>query len=108
MKKFLLDTNASIALLDGDPRIATLVHEAIEGNCSLSYSAVTISELVVKMTDEEIAQSGIIQRGDILDVTKSIALMAGKLRSSFLSSGRKLKTPDALIMATAIYYMVTH
>lgn len=37
-----------------------------------------------------------------IDVTSTIARTAGELRSEQRDKGRKLKTPDALIIATAI------
>ena len=46
------------------------------------------------------------KRSNVLsvDTTRAIAERAGELRSALLKEGRKLKTPDAQITATAILY----
>lgn len=100
----LLDTNAIIYYLQNDAQCIAAVDKLRRLNSDLAIS--TISEVEVfgfpQLTDMQILE---ISRwlGDfqIIPVDSSIARHAARLRREY-----KLKTPDAIIVATAVFFGV--
>lgn len=100
----LLDTNAVIYYLQNDKECIAVVDKFRHLNPDLAIS--TISEVEIfgfpQLTDVQILE---ISRwlGDfqIISVDSSIARHAARLRREY-----KLKTPDAIIVATAIFFRV--
>ena len=111
----LLDSSAAIAYIDRDDKLhsaaVTEIEAAVRGGSALAISAVSWAELLhgafIGHHDESdfrelVADFGIA----ILPVDESVAERAAELQARFARSGprgtrRKLRTPDALILATA-------
>lgn len=94
--KVLFDTNILIYFLQGDPRAKKILKEY-----SIRYiSTITYLEVLtgLKETEKEPIKSWLQNSFKILNVTREIAELAAHIRSE-----KKLKTPDAIILATAIH-----
>src|SRR5690606_27991544 len=75
---------------------------------SIYFSAITVSEVFAGLKHEEqLRAEKLFTTTRCLDVTSEIAKLAGIVRRETISKGRKLKTPDALIIATASFHDLT-
>jgi predicted nucleic acid-binding protein len=107
MDGYLLDTNIAIALLAGERKALDFAQQAKEKKKALFFSVITECEVFSGL------QSGTRLQGiklfnsrRCLEVTSSIAQLAGDIRKEQRANGRKLKTPDAIIIATAVEYQL--
>ncbi|WP_338045217.1 PIN domain-containing protein [Paenibacillus humicola] len=67
--------------------------------------AITVSEVFAGLKHEEqLRAEKLFTSKRCIDVTSDIAKLAGTVRRDLKRKGRKLKTPDALIIATASVY----
>lgn len=114
MKNYVLDTNIWIYHFNGVPDVEQFLQETFERvNNSLFLSTITEAELLsapVLHADVALKQKLIklIHSADsIIEVSREIAQLAGDIRSSLSSMGRKIKLPDALIASTAIHLDAT-
>jgi tRNA(fMet)-specific endonuclease VapC len=100
MNRYLLDTNMAIAILTGDKEVGSwLKHVSIEQVPPLLFSTVTVCSGGNESTE---IKRFLFDSNYCLDVTLPIAIKAGQIRKEQKTKwGRKLKTPDALIIATA-------
>lgn len=100
----LLDTSVVVALLDGEDPHHLSARRALESGTgdSLAISVITYSELLVGALRAGGDNPGLAERfvDDVPDavepVTRAIGAAAARLRASH----RRLKLPDALIVAT--------
>jgi predicted nucleic acid-binding protein len=98
------DNNAPLA------DIGVVVSEIDSNSAVLVVSVVAYSEVLeAKSTNEQMAKfRAFLQRANVInaDTTIAIAEKAGEIRSKALAAKRKIKTPDATYIATAIHYGV--
>ena len=115
MSNYAWDTSVLVAWLCDEPGaplddIGLVVDEIDrDKDPAVLILAVTIFTeiLETKHTPEEIDKlSKFLSRSNVLKVetTFKIAKKAGEIRDAALAQGRKIKTPDAQILATAILY----
>lgn len=105
IKGYLIDTNIAIAFLAGEPDAMSFARQAKEDKMSMYFSVISECE-VFSGLNIELRLKGIklFNSRRCLDVTSLIAQKAGDLRREQRANGRRLKTSDALIIATAIEY----
>ncbi|MDG0810356.1 PIN domain-containing protein [Cohnella rhizosphaerae] len=105
---YLLDTNIAIAILINESNVIDFVQQASRDKMPIYFSAITISEVFAGLKHEErLRAEKLFTSKRCIDVTAEIAKLAGTLRRDLISKGRKLKTPDALIIATASVFELT-
>lgn len=99
---YLFDSNIVIAILDNDHAAVNLVRQAQEEKRRIFFSTITECEVLsgVKHNQLLIAER-LFSPKYMVDVDSAIARKAASLQSEQRSMGRKIKTPDALIIATA-------
>jgi tRNA(fMet)-specific endonuclease VapC len=107
MEGYLIDTNIAIALLAGESVALAFVRKAKEERKNIYFSVITECE-VFSGLKSEFRMHGIklFNSRRCLEVTSDIARRAGDLRREQRAKGRKLKTPDALIIATSVEYQL--
>lgn len=93
--RLLLDTNAVIYLLQGNKNVTDLVN-----NASIYVSAITVTELLSKQlkTTEEKLINLLIEDVYVVHTNDFIVREGASLRRK-----EKIKTPDALVAATALF-----
>ncbi|CAG7645317.1 PIN domain-containing protein [Paenibacillus allorhizosphaerae] len=102
---YLLDTNIAIAVLVNEGMVIDFVQQASRDKMSIYFSAITECEVFAGLKPEEqLRAEKLFSAKRCLDVTSDIAKLGGTIRRDQKSKGRKLKTPDALIVATALAY----
>ncbi|MFC3803852.1 PIN domain-containing protein [Cohnella sp. GCM10012308] len=105
---YLLDTNIAIAILINESNVIDFVQQASRDKMPIYFSAITISEVFAGLKHEEqLRAEKLFTLKRCIDVSSEIAKFAGTLRRDLIGKGRKLKTPDALIIATASVYELT-
>jgi tRNA(fMet)-specific endonuclease VapC len=71
------------------------------------FSVVTECEFISGLASEDEAMNvPFLRSSRFLEITSTIARKAGNIRREQRQKGRKLKTPDALILATAIEHQL--
>ncbi|NGM83108.1 type II toxin-antitoxin system VapC family toxin [Paenibacillus sp. 7124] len=107
MRGYLIDTNIAIAFLAGEPDAMSFARQAKEDKMNMYFSVITECE-VFSGLNAELRLQGIklFNSRRCLDVTSRIAQRAGDIRREQRAKGRKLKTPDAIIIATAVEYQL--
>jgi tRNA(fMet)-specific endonuclease VapC len=100
---YLFDTNIVIGLLTDEPECVSLLQKLMEESEPIFFSVVTYCEVLSGMDSELVLRKKLklLNEKRCLNVDVKIARMAGLLRRHLRSKGRKLKTPDALIITTA-------
>ena len=113
--KYCWDTSVFLAWIKEEPDaplddIALVVDEIDDDKADLIIPVAVFCEILeAKHTKRQMRQfDQFSKRSNVLsvDTTRAIAQRASELRSALLREGRKLKTPDAQIAATAILYGV--
>jgi len=121
MLNYCWDTSVFLAYLNNDPRasqadIEIVIQQVIAGEANLIVSVTTFAEiLTTHHTQAQLeAFEKFLRRDNVarVDVTFPIAQKAGAIRAraeqpDAAGIKRKLKTPDAQIIATAIIYKAT-
>lgn len=103
IRGYLLDTNIAIAILANEPIVMEFVQQAANDKMPLFFSVITECEVLSGMPSEpKLHGLRLFNERRCIDVNSTIARTAGDLRREQRDKGRKLKTPDALIIATAI------
>ncbi|MDF2923142.1 MAG: nucleotide-binding protein [Paenibacillaceae bacterium] len=99
---YLFDSNIVIAILDNDHFAVNLVRQAQEEHRRIFFSTITECEVLsgVKHNQFLIAERLFSPR-HMIYVDSAVARKAASMQSEQRSKGRKIKTPDALIIATA-------
>lgn len=98
-KRFLLDTNAVVALLQGHSGLAALTDDAQW----LGISVITALEFsgFPDLTDADRALfAAFVARVEVVDLAFSNTLLTGNI--NILRRTRALKLPDAIILGTAV------
>ncbi|OXM13933.1 type II toxin-antitoxin system VapC family toxin [Paenibacillus herberti] len=107
-KGYLLDTNIAIAILINEINVIDFVQQASRDKMPIYFSAITVSEVFAGLKHEEqLRAEKLFTIKRCIDVTSEIAKIAGTLRRDLKGKGRKLKTPDALIISTALAHELT-
>ncbi|MCM3749272.1 PIN domain-containing protein [Paenibacillus pasadenensis] len=107
-KGYLLDTNIAIAILTNESNVIDFVQQASRDKMPIYFSTITVSEVFAGLKHEEqLRAEKLFTSKRCIDVTSEIAKLAGTLRRDLKGKGRKLKTPDALIIATASVHELT-
>jgi len=101
-KGYLLDTNIVIGILINESNVIDFVQRASRDRMPIYYSTITVSEVFAGLKlEEQLRAEKLFTTKRCLDVTSEIAKLAGTIRRDLKGKGRKLKTPDAIIIATA-------
>jgi tRNA(fMet)-specific endonuclease VapC len=107
-KGYLLDTNIAIAILINESNVIEFAQQASRDEMPIYFSTITVSEVFAGLKHEEqLRAEKLFTTKRCMDVTSEIAKMAGTIRRELKGKGRKLKTPDALIIATAMVHEFT-
>ncbi|WP_230986626.1 PIN domain-containing protein [Cohnella fermenti] len=107
-KGYLLDTNIAIAILINESNVIDFLRQASRDKMPIYFSTITVSEVFAGLRhDEQLRAEKLFTSKRCIDVTSEIAKLAGTLRRDLKRKGRKLKTPDALIIATASVHELT-
>ncbi|MDO7907586.1 PIN domain-containing protein [Paenibacillus sp. JX-17] len=105
---YLLDTNIAIAILISEKKVIDFIQQASRDQMPIYFSTITVAEVFSGLKPEEqLRTEKLFTAKRCLDVTSEIAKWAGTLRKDLQGKGRKLKTPDALIIATAWFHELT-
>ena len=105
---YLLDTNIAIAILIREKSVLDFIFETAQQKIPLYFSVITECEVLSGLRSEEVLeQIQLFNSSRCLEVTSAIANRAGTMRRELRNTGRKLKTPDALIIATAMEHGLT-
>lgn len=101
---YLLDTNIAIALIADEPAALHFVNQAVNDRVACYFSVITESEVLTGIEATHMDRSNrLLKPARCIHVTSAIAREAADLRKvERVRIGRKLKTPDALIIATAL------
>lgn len=104
MNGYLLDSNIAIAILLNETSAIEFVQQAERDKVKIYFSVVTECEVLSGLKDNEHLRAIKLFGSDrCLEVSSQIAQIAGTMRRSQREKGRKLKTPDALVIATAVH-----
>ncbi len=107
MEGFLIDTNIAIALLAGEEASLNFARQAKEDRMIMYFSVITECEVFSGLkSDYRLKGIKLFNSRRCIDVNSNIARLAGDLRREQRNHGRKLKTPDAIIIATAVEYQL--
>lgn len=107
IRGYLLDTNIAIAILGNEEAAIYFVQQAHQDKIPLFFSVITECEVVSGIRSElELHKIKLFTPQRCISVDSKIARKAGHLRHEQKKKGRKLKTPDALIIATALEYQL--
>ena len=99
---YLMDTNIAIAMLAKEEAVLEFVRQAKEDKMPLFYSVISACEVFSGMESEyQLHSIKLFNSRRCIDVNSRIARSAGDIRREQKAKGRKLKTPDAIIIATA-------
>ncbi|KAE8562059.1 PIN domain-containing protein [Paenibacillus polymyxa] len=100
---YLFDTNAAIALHRLDTSLDKVIQQAEKDKENIFFSVITQSEFIAGLSTETDLGSIPFLGGEFIEVNSEIAIKAGRIRREQKDKfARRLKTPDALILATAI------
>jgi tRNA(fMet)-specific endonuclease VapC len=101
---YLLDTNIFIAYLNYDPHALEFFQQAARDRVRLYFSVITESEVFTGLREGDLPRADqLFKQSRCLLVNSPIARRAAYIRREQRRlHHRKIQTPDALIMATAI------
>lgn len=99
---YLFDSNIVIAILDNDQAVVSLVRQAQEEKRRIFFSTITECEVLsgIKHNQFLIAER-LFSSKHMIQVDSIVARKAASIQSEQRSKGRRIKTPDAIIIATA-------
>ncbi len=102
---YLFDSNIIIAFLADDEAVKELVNEAEVKNRYIYFSMISVCEIYSGSNDQEIEiLDKLFVPERCLEVSLEVSREAGLLRRNVMRQNRKIKTPDAIIAATAKYH----
>lgn len=108
MSGYLLDSNIAVAILINETNAIEFIKQAARDKVSIFFSVITECEVLSGLKDDELLRTAkLFGPGRCIKVSSEIAQIAGTMRRAQGKLGRKLKTPDALIIATAIQKNLT-
>lgn len=100
---YLLDTNIAIAILAKEQAVMDFIEQAKVDRMPLFFSVITECEVFSGiMSEHQLHGVKLFSSRRCIEVSSKIARTAGDLRREQRAKGRRLKTPDALIIATAV------
>lgn len=100
---YLLDTNIAIAILVNEDTVIDFIQQSSRDKMPIYFSAITECEVFAGLRPEEqIRAEKLFTSKRSVEVTSENAKLAGTIRRDQKVKGRKLKTPDAIIIATAL------
>jgi tRNA(fMet)-specific endonuclease VapC len=107
MEGYLIDTNIAIALLSDEQTALAFARQARDDRMVIYFSVITECEVFSGLKSEYHLQGiKLFNSRRCIVVDSKIARFAGDIRREQRSKGRKLKTPDAIIIATSIEYQL--
>jgi tRNA(fMet)-specific endonuclease VapC len=107
MDGYLIDTNIAIALLAGEQAALAFARQAKDDRMAMYFSVITECEVFSGLNSEYRLQGiKLFNSRRCIEVNSKVARLAGDIRREQRSKGRKLKTPDAIIIATSIEYQL--
>lgn len=107
MDGYLFDTNIAIALLAVEPAVLEFVKKAKDDRMFIYFSVITECEVFSGLNSEYRLQGiKLFNSRRCIEVSSKIARLAGDIRREQMSKDRKLKTPDAIIIATSIEHQL--
>lgn len=99
---YLFDSNIVIAILENDNAAVKLVRQAQEEKRRIYFSTVTECEVLSGIKNNQfLIAERLFSSRHMIHVDSAVARKAASMQSEQRSKGRKLKTPDSLIIATA-------
>ena len=115
--KFCWDSSVFIALLTAEPRseedvagLSEVIDLVDRREVTVITSSLIRSEVLDDATDPDLRRrlEDLFRRPScvMVDVNRAISDKAGSLRSACRESGRRLRTPDAVFIATALLHRV--
>ncbi|UJF32625.1 PIN domain-containing protein [Paenibacillus hexagrammi] len=105
---YLLDTNIAIAILINEKNVIDFIKQAARDKMSIYFSTITECEVFAGLKPEEqLRAEKLFTSRRCLEVTSESAKLAGIIRREQKAKRRKLKTPDAIIIATAMVNELT-
>lgn len=103
MPRYLLDSNIGIYLLANDESVTNFLRMIIGEGASFFFSAISECEIRNNLRPgEHLRADRLLIERRILVVDSKVAQRAAQLQMSQRANGRSIKTPDALILATAL------
>ncbi|MHB1682024.1 MAG: type II toxin-antitoxin system VapC family toxin [Bacilli bacterium] len=103
----MIDTNIAIAILAKEQAVMEFVEQAKNDKIPLFFSVITECEVFSGIKSEyQLHGVKLFNARRCLEVSSKIARIAGDIRREQKTKGRRLKTPDAIILATAIDYQL--
>ncbi|TDF91738.1 type II toxin-antitoxin system VapC family toxin [Paenibacillus piri] len=99
---YLFDSNIVVAILDNDHSAVDLVRQAQKEKRRIFFSTIAECEVLsgIKHNQYLVAER-MSSLKHMLHVDSDVARKAASIQSEQRNKGRKIKTPDALIIATA-------
>jgi tRNA(fMet)-specific endonuclease VapC len=99
---YLFDSNIVIAVLDNDISTIELVRQAQMEKKKIYFSTITECEVLSGIKHHQfLVAEKMFSPKHVLNVDSAIARKAASIQSEQRDKGRKIKTPDAIIIATA-------
>ena len=99
---YLFDSNIVIAILDNDHAAVNLVRQAQEEKRRIFFSTITECEVLSGVRHNQfLIAERLFSPRHMIHVDSAVSRKAASMQSEQRSKGRKIKTPDALIIATA-------
>ncbi|MFD1394732.1 type II toxin-antitoxin system VapC family toxin [Kroppenstedtia eburnea] len=96
------------SILSNEEAVIDFIRQAHRDKRSLFFSVITECEVLSGIKSEfELHKVKLFTPRRCLNIDSRIAQKAGHLRRQQRTKGRKVKTPDALIIATALEYQLT-
>lgn len=107
VKGYLLDTNIIIALFSSDTAVVDFIRQAARDKMHIYISAMTECEIFSGMKIEhDSSEISFLNTQRYIEINSAIARTAGNIRREQKRNGRKLKAPDAIIIASAIEHQL--
>jgi tRNA(fMet)-specific endonuclease VapC len=99
---YLLDTNIIIGLFGNDQAVIGFLKQAARDKIYIYISAMTECEIFSGQQMEQRSQEiSFLDAQRYIEIDSGIARAAGNIRREQKQKGRKLKAPDAIIIASA-------
>jgi predicted nucleic acid-binding protein len=101
--KLILDTSVLIDVLRAQKHRREYLAQAVRDGHTLATTALNVAELYAGMREPEVKSTGALLEGlECIDVSVSIARLAGRLKREWAQRGRTLTLADTIIAASAI------
>lgn len=107
MPRYLFDSNIGIYILADDPIVTSSLRTLVGRDNPFFFSAISECEVRNNLRPgEHLRADKLLAARRILSVDSRIARRAAELQMNQRLKGRSVKTPDALILATALEYQL--